>query len=168
MTEQYKLIKEHENYSISTFGNVKNNTTGKILKPYKCYGYLVVGLMNNQIRKQFNVHRLVATAFIDSIEHKPNVDHINNDKLNNNLSNLRWVSQRENCQNTRLSTCNTSGIKGVSLNKQTNKWMACITVSGIPIKLGSFINKEDAIACRIKRANEAFGVFTNACEKLDV
>ena len=82
------------------------------------------------------------------------------------MSNLRWATTAENGQNQKLSKRNTSGSKGVSLNKNTQKWQAYIQIDGIPIHLGYFDNLEDAKQARIIKANEAFGVFVNKCEKL--
>ena len=59
---------------------------------------------------------------------------------------------------------NTSGTKGVSFVKKTNKWRARITIDGKEINLGSFMNKEDAVNIRIQRAKDEFGEYLNACE----
>ena len=59
-----------------------------------------------------------------------------------------------------------SGVKGVSWDKDTNKWRARIKIDGIQIHLGLFTNLEDAKETRMIKANQAFGVFTNACEKI--
>jgi hypothetical protein len=91
-----------KNYFISNLGNVKSNKckSGKyfgekyerLLKPsLKKTGYMEVF-----IGKSVLVHRLVAIHFIDNPENKPCVDHIDFDKTNNNVSNLRWVTYEEN------------------------------------------------------------------------
>ena len=59
-------------------------------------GYLKVRTSVNNKKTCIKVHRAVAEAFIPNPEHKPQVDHIDGDKTNNNVSNLRWVSNREN------------------------------------------------------------------------
>lgn len=51
-------------------------------------------------RKTYKVHRLVAETFIDNPENKPTVDHIDRDKSNNNVSNLRWATSQEQRENS--------------------------------------------------------------------
>ena len=108
---------------------------------------------------------LVASEFIPNSENKCFVDHINNCKTNNNITNLRWATSVQNNQNASMRKDNTSGVKGVSWHKGNKKWHSQITIDGIQIHLGSFNNIEDVKQARITRANQAFGVFTNSCEK---
>ena len=93
------------------------------------------------------------------------MDHIDCKTKNNNVLNLRWATSVQNSQNNSLRKDSTSGVKGVSFHKQSNKWLAYISIDNTQIKLGSFTNKEDAINVRVKKANEVFGIFTNTCEK---
>ena len=58
-----------------------------------------------------------------NVENKSFVDHIDNDKSNNNIANLRWATRAENNQNASMRKDNTSGVKGVSWDKDTNKLM---------------------------------------------
>ena len=91
--EKWKEISNHKNYSISSYGRVRNDTTGTIRKP-QVYtnGYYSVRLnYKNKL-----IHRLVAEAFIQNKENKEFVDHIDGNRKNNNFENLRWVSAREN------------------------------------------------------------------------
>ena len=92
------------------------------------------------------------------------VDHIDNNKLNNNIINLRFASPQENSRNRCISNKNSSGTKGVSWSKETNKWRAHITINGKKIHLGSYINKDDAVNIRIQRAKDEFGEYINKCE----
>lgn len=106
MTEIYKDIQGYEGlYQISNLGNVKSlnyRHTGKE-KILSCgnnnKGYFVVNLCKNGKLEQFLVHRLVANAFIQNPENKPCVDHINTIRTDNRVSNLRWCTQKENCNN---------------------------------------------------------------------
>ena len=164
--ETYKVIEGFENYSVSDFGNVKNNRTGRILKQSTTNGYPRLELKVNKLRSSKLVHVLVARAFISNPDAKRCVDHIDNIRTNNNVSNLRWATHAENSFNQCLAKNNTSGVKGVLFKKASKKWHAQIMIAGIPINLGYFTKKEDAIQARITRANEAFGVFTNSCEKI--
>ena len=165
--ETFKVIEGCETYSVSDFGNMKNNTTGYILKnSIESAGYGLVVLMHNKKKHYFKTHRLVATSFIENPEGKLCIDHINNDKMDNNVNNLRWTTHTENCQNRKINKNNTSSVKGVSYDKKTNKWQAYIYIDGLKIYLGKFTNLEDAKQARMIRANQAFGIYTNACEKI--
>lgn len=108
--EEWKDIEGFEGlYQISNFGRVKslpkekqfgNNfyiTKEKILKNQKDKdGYLQVNLYQNKKAKHYKVHRLVAKAFIQNLENKPEVNHIDGNKENNCVSNLEWVLAKEN------------------------------------------------------------------------
>jgi hypothetical protein len=166
MVEEYKIIKDFENYSVSNFGNVRNNKTGRILKP----GINGNGYYNAMLYidgKYFNkcIHKLVAESFIDNPYNKHCIDHINNNKLDNNVRNLRYVTNQENCMNRKIGSNNTSNFKGVSYHKQSNKWMAYIDINGKKQNLGYFDKIEDAVNCRVKKAEEIFGEYINKCEK---
>jgi hypothetical protein len=165
--ETYKVVKGFENYSVSDHGNVKNNTTRKILKNCpNVHGYEQVQLWKDQKRSTLKVHRLVALSFLPNLEAKPMVDHIDNNILNNNVSNLRWATRVQNGQNRILNKNNKTGYKGVSFNKRKDKYVSVIQVDGIQVQLGYFTNIEDAIQARIIKATQAFGIYTNSCEKI--
>lgn len=113
-------IKGYEGlYDVSNFGRVrsvdriiyKTSKNGKLyssirkgvilsLKPNeKRNNYVEVGLCKEGVRTNLKVHRLVAIAFIPNPENKPDIDHIDGNPLNNNASNLRWVTKSENMKN---------------------------------------------------------------------
>jgi len=97
MEEEYRKIAGHDNYSVSNLGNVRNDTTGKILKGNfnRNMGYYCVELPGQRIK----IHRLVGITFIPNPEGKPFIDHIDRNKTNNVASNLRWATERENSLN---------------------------------------------------------------------
>ena len=79
--EEFKFINGYINYSISNHGRVRNNCTGRILKPDTIKnGYYRVGLCTKGKVSRYLVHRLVAIAFVDNPENKACVDHIDNNK----------------------------------------------------------------------------------------
>lgn len=98
MEEVWKDIKGYEGlYQISNLGRVKRVTTGRILKGDKNKdGYLLVKLCKNSIGSNKRIHRLVAEAFIPNPENKPQVNHIDENKINNRVDNLEWVTANEN------------------------------------------------------------------------
>ena len=165
--EVWRSIENYDNYAVSSFGKVKNVITGRMLKAADNKdGYLRINLFDDGVMKTFTVHRLVANAFINNPDDKECVDHKNNNRTNNHISNLRWATNKENSQNSKLSIKNTSKVKGVCWHKRVKKWYAQINIDGIRIYIGYYDNIEDAKIARINRANEAFGIYTNACEKL--
>ena len=164
--EQYKIIKDFPNYEVSNFGRVRNIKTGKILKPYfDSVGYYQVSLYIDGILYKKYIHKLVTEYFIANPYNKNYVDHINNNKLDNNVSNLRYCTQQENCMNRKIGSNNTSNYKGISNDKKANRWLARININGKSKHLGRFDNIEDAVNCRVKKAKEVYGEFMNSCEK---
>jgi hypothetical protein len=98
--EIYQIIKDYPDYAVSTHGNLCSIRNKELLSKFSDKGgYFRVGLYKNKKRKMLYVSRLVALAFIDNPENKKFVDHIDRDKTNNNISNLRWVTRCENQQN---------------------------------------------------------------------
>ena len=98
MTTIWKKVKGYEDlYEVSNDGQVRGLKYNRILKPEltRC-GYYRVDLCKKGKVKKFYVHRLVAIAFIDNPDNKPQVNHINGDKLTNTAVNLEWVTCSDN------------------------------------------------------------------------
>jgi hypothetical protein len=88
-------------YYVSSWGRVKSYKCGneRIMKPYTtAMGYLRIGILVNDKQKMHKIHRLVATAFIENIDNKPEVNHKDANKTNNHIDNLEWVTRKENIQ----------------------------------------------------------------------
>lgn len=96
LDEQFKQIEGYENYLVSNYGRVLNLDTGRVLKPRNTSGYQQVSLWKENNQKHEYIHRLVAQAFIPNIENKPQVNHIDENKHNNHVSNLEWATVKEN------------------------------------------------------------------------
>jgi hypothetical protein len=160
-------IEDYPNYEISICGQVRNIKTKRVLK--QCInrnGYYYVKLnRNNEKFKHQRIHRVVAKTFIPNLNNENFVDHIDSNRLNNTVSNLRWVSSQQNNFNRSISSKNTSRIKGISFNKKKNKWECYICFNYKQIHLGLFDNLDDAKLARQLKAKELFGEFLNECEK---
>ena len=95
--ETFVEIEGFEKYEVSNLGKVRNIKSGIVLKPWVTKdGYLRHCLYKHNKQKKLLLHRIIATAFIDNPEGKPCVNHIDENKLNNDLSNLEWCTVREN------------------------------------------------------------------------
>lgn len=119
------FIEIDKHYLISKDGFVFSEKTNRKLKMYKDEnGYLNITLTYNGKIKHFRIHRLVAMAFIDNKQNKPQVNHKDGNKLNNHVSNLEWCTQSENEKHA-YSKCNHSKVVQVAqIEKETNKLIA--------------------------------------------
>ena len=120
--EEWRPISDFPNYIVSNFGNIKNIKTNKQFKLTKKRGYQTITLLNNLGKKNFGVHRLVALAFIDNPENKPEVNHKDKNKLNNHINNLEWNTRIENCQHRSIGLVYKSNKKRRSLSSSSNKY----------------------------------------------
>lgn len=141
-TVEWCKINNHPNYSISIDGRVYNDLRNMELK-YRMMtsGYRMVSLSVNKKWVNFSIHRLVAEHFIDNPHNKPNVDHIDRNKLNNHKDNLRWVTQSEN-----------------GLNKEVN---GSVKITKAGTYLARF-NRLDIETMRIKKLSKTFKTLEEA------
>lgn len=110
--EIWKTIPGYEGfYEASNYGNIKSMTRyrkngnigyvqkERIMKPRgNVHGYLVVCLSKYGVVKLHSVHRLIALSFLENPKNKPNINHKDNNPLNNSVGNIEWVTQKENIQ----------------------------------------------------------------------
>jgi hypothetical protein len=148
--EKFKDIPNYKGlYQVSNLGRVKslkrkNVRMNRLLKPSLRKGYFKVTLCKNGQQKAFDIHQLVAIAFLN---HKPNnyvlvVDHIDNKPLNNNVENLQIITHRKNTSKDRKG--GSSKYVGVCWRKQCKKWDSRIQLKGIRKYLGLFTDEHMA------------------------
>jgi hypothetical protein len=156
--EEWKQIKEYPDYEISTMGNVRRIDDKKIMSVRDHTRYKYIHLRKNGERKCSYIHRLVALAFIaNQDETKIEIDHINRDRFDNRVENLRWCSKSENNRNKKSRADKIhSNFRGVSWIKKGKweRWTASIRIKGESVHLGYFKKEEDARDAWIKYVEE--------------
>ncbi|EDQ4670251.1 HNH endonuclease [Salmonella enterica] len=112
--------------------------------------------------KYFKSHRVIWDMFNpeDPMTDDFEIDHIDHNRLNNKLENLRKVRHKCNTLNMSFSKANTSGATGVQLEKRRNKWVATIKVDGVNRHAGYFNTFEEALLAR-KAAEVKYGFHEN-------
>lgn len=114
--EQWREVVDNPNYLVSNTGRVRRNGSNKDKAVRDRKGYLVTDLYMNGKRKTERINRLVASAFVDNPGNKEVVDHLDENKRNNNADNLEWITHSENIKRawksgTMHATC---GMRGHS------------------------------------------------------
>lgn len=117
------------------------------------YGYVQVGIK----RKYYRIHQLI---YLYHHGHVPGmIDHVDGNKLNNNITNLRECNSSTNPLNMRLRPTNTSGAKNVSWDKNKNKWRVCLKVDRKYKHVGYFKDFELAELVAIEAREKYHGRF---------
>ena len=101
-----------------------------------CHEYKSIGFMG----KAYMAHRLIFMFHHGYFP--PEVDHIDGNKLNNRIENLRPATHAENLRNQKLRVCNTSGVKNVAWAKRKQRWRVRITVDGKDKHIGYFKDRD--------------------------
>lgn len=160
-------------YEVSDFGRVRSTDRivrnksgtgtqlqGKIISVcFNVHGYRRFSLSKDGKKKIYLASRLVALAFFGVPDAEMQVDHINRNRSDDRLENLRWITQTNNCWNRSVPICSTSGTTGVNWNIKKGKWVSRITCNGRRLNLGNFDSKDAAIAVRKAAEKEYFGKF---------
>lgn len=153
MEEIWKDINGYEGlYKVSNLGRIRSYRRRKPLSPIEDRnGYYKINLTKDKEMKTYRIHRLVASCFIDNIDNKPEVNHIDGNKKNNNIDNLEWVTRSEN-ESHSYRTGLRSGKKGVMHHN-------CKITEEIVIKIremwdtGEYVQREIAEKFNIKTNN---------------
>ncbi|MFY8170067.1 MAG: HNH endonuclease [Candidatus Fonsibacter sp.] len=152
---EWRVIKDHEDYLVSEYGEVKSIKSNKILKNR------MSGRKRNYIKYnldgvQLSTHRLVAHMFLGyNLDSDLVIDHIDNNQSNNHYSNLQITTQRINSSKDKKNK--TSRYTGVNWDKSRGKWLSRIRINGICKNLGRFDNEEEAYSVYIKKLKEING-----------
>jgi len=150
----FKEIKGFENYLISDDGMVMNQD-GLIMKPQNHNkGYSCISLSVSGKKHTRTIHRLVGLAFLDNPNNYPEIDHINNDKKDNRIENLRWITSSGNNRNKKFKS---QYLVGVS--RCGSKYRSRIAIDGYRKHLGNFNTEEEAHQEYLNKYNELMSIF---------
>lgn len=119
-----------------------------------CLGYIKISIDKVIIP----AHRIIWAMVYNSWPFGE-IDHINGNRSDNRIENLREVTRQQNCMNRSKAINNKSGYKGVSWHSEGNKWQAHISVAGKSIYLGLYKTAKDAHDAYEAAAIETFGLF---------
>ncbi len=123
------------------------------------HGYFRIRITILSISKSYLLHRL-AWLYVYGIFPREHLDHVNHDRTDNKISNLREATQKHNCRNASKSKNNKSGFNGVSWCEPVKKWQTQIQVNGKLIYIGSYKDKNEAICARL-HANRLYKFHAN-------
>tara|TARA_R110000782_G_scaffold172672_4_gene264293 strand:+ start:3115 stop:3660 length:546 start_codon:yes stop_codon:yes gene_type:complete len=151
-------------YEINLNGEVWSHRSGRLLTGYLSKkGYCTVTTMRpdgNRGEWTGGRHRLLAIAFLGlDITSKLQIDHRDEDKGNDDISNLRIASNAENRRNISMMRSNTSGHRGVSWDKRARKWQVQIRSGSKQLHLGIFDDINEAAAARKAAEIKYYGKF---------
>lgn len=126
----------------------------------KFYGYVVVAVTPmNQERRLIPAHRIIWEMHNGPISGDAFIDHLNGDRDDNRLCNLRLATSAQNARNASIRKDNSSGFKGVGWHSRSKKWIARIRVNGQIINLGSFDDPSVAGSAYDAAAVKHFGEY---------
>lgn len=107
----------------------------------------------------FREHRLIWILHYGDIPPECEIDHINGNRADNRIENLRLATRAQNQANAKLRKDNTSGYKGVSFHKKHGKWSANISVNGKVVWLGVYDTPEEAHGRYLQEAERLRGIY---------
>lgn len=168
--EKWRIIEgTNGNYSVSNYGRVRrnaftsNHTRKKslVLKTRILRGYETIGLWYGDRQLTKPVHRLIAEAFILNEHDKPEVNHINGNKLDNRIENLEWVTKSENAIHAfsiglRHKTCGGTSKPVVRIDMETGVELEVYKSLRELERTTDYLRKEVSLACRKERPYRGF------------
>ncbi len=152
LNEKWKIIPTIKKYECSNLGNFRSINTKRLLKKYQTNeGYVIVGIL----AKTYPVHRLLAITWIPNPENKPTVEHIDRNRLNNELSNLKWATFSEQSQNQSRSKYQINGRKIWKCDPITNEKIKLYNNAVEALRLNN-IDKSSASLIKFLKNNEIY------------
>ena len=129
------ILDKYPNYEIHEDGRIFSIKSNKFLVPINNgNGYFFVNLYNKGVQTCEYIHRLVAESFIDNPNNLKYVDHINRDKSDNNLTNLRWVTAQENINNVANRPRYSQNRKGAkTYSEETKQTIRNMYINGLKV-----------------------------------
>lgn len=155
--EDWKNINDINNYEISSFGRIRNINTKRVLKSQKSYAnYETITIL----KKTYSIHRLVGLAFLQNLENKPTINHIDHNKMNNNVKNLEWATYSEQkIHSPTILPNNNKGIWQIDIITKV-KIVKYNTIKEAALLVIGFIEAYKNISlCAIGKIKTAYGFF---------
>lgn len=142
---EWRIIEEFPNYQINENGDIKSFRNNKVITNKLNHGgYHYVGLWYEGKLHSRLVHRLVAQTFIPNPDNKPQVNHVDSNKINNHVSNLEWCTQKENMKHRTEHEVNTKRVRQYDLE-------------------GNFIEEFKSLTIAASFIGSSKGTLSNAC-----
>jgi hypothetical protein len=115
--EEWKIIPDNTDYSVSNYGNVKNNKRNTLINGYKYKsGYMCIKL--GKTKTHYSIHRIVGELFIPNPENKPTINHKNKQREDNRVCNLEWATITEQNIHKNVNTKITHKINNTNQNNK--------------------------------------------------
>lgn len=169
--EVWKDVIEYEGYyQVSNLGRVKAlkrtlvysdgrtvTRRERVRKPLLSRGYLLMCLSKKDSQKYFAIHRLVADAFLENPNNLPQVNHIDENRLNNKVSNLEWVTPRENnTHGTRIERMLRSRGKNKTKHRKVNQ---------ICLETNKVLKTHESISSAARSVKASYAAIASCCRK---
>lgn len=135
---EFKTIPNFSRYKISQTGEVWSKINNFIMKPrIDRYGYPTIGIVNNDgIKKYPTIHRLVAMTYIPNDDETLQINHIDGNKLNNHVSNLEWVSAKDNIRHSYREDLNRNHFYAILTNIETGESKRYVSMKSLGKDIG--------------------------------
>lgn len=154
----WKNIIDYEDYyMISDYGDIYSHRHKRVIKQRKnTRGYMIIDLYKDKKRKTCLISRLVGFNYLDKKDEKyTDIDHINQDVLDNCVTNLRWIDKSGNNRNRNIK--NKTGYSGVGFSRK--KFTSQIRINGKKTHLGTFETPQEAHIAYRNKYNEIMSIY---------